>query len=114
MFLRKNTGIGKNLQRARALQRSHQHFENVAQNTYRNAEKLLAAAEELAGTTDCSPEEVYGMANQLRQRITAFANQVQQRRRLIELGIILIVVSTISTNISIDHSYHFFKLHTQS
>lgn len=60
MFLRKNTGIGKNLQRARALQRSQQHFENVAKNTYSNAEKLLAAAEDLAGTGECQPEEVYG------------------------------------------------------
>ncbi len=36
LFLRKNTGIGKTLQRARALQRSQCHFENVAKNTYTN------------------------------------------------------------------------------
>jgi hypothetical protein len=50
LFLRKNTGIGKTLQRARVLQKSQMHFENVAKTTYTNAEKLLAAAEELAGT----------------------------------------------------------------
>ena len=31
VFLRKNVGIGKNLTKAKAHQRSHQHFECVAQ-----------------------------------------------------------------------------------
>ena len=30
-FLHKNTSIGKSLQRAKSLQRSHEHFEIVAQ-----------------------------------------------------------------------------------
>ena len=48
VFLRKNVGIGRNLAKARAYQKSHQTFEGVVQNTYTNAEKLLAAAAELA------------------------------------------------------------------
>lgn len=31
VFLRKNTGIGRTLQKARVYQKSHEHFENVAQ-----------------------------------------------------------------------------------
>lgn len=30
-FLRKNTSVGRSLQRAKALQKSHEHFESVAQ-----------------------------------------------------------------------------------
>ena len=30
-FIAKNTAIGKSLQRAKALKKSHEHFENVAQ-----------------------------------------------------------------------------------
>lgn len=30
-FLMKNTGIGRNLHKARMYQKSHEHFENVAQ-----------------------------------------------------------------------------------
>lgn len=88
IFLRKNTGVGKTLQRARALQRSQQHFENVAKNTYSNAEKLLAAAEDLAGTGECQPEEIYGIAQQLRQRISTFAKRVQARRNLLNYSVL--------------------------
>ena len=34
VFLRKNTSIGKTLQRAKALQKSHEHFESVGQVGY--------------------------------------------------------------------------------
>jgi len=30
-FIEKNTAIGKSLQRAKALKKSHEHFESVAQ-----------------------------------------------------------------------------------
>ncbi|GLD72170.1 kalirin isoform X2 [Lates japonicus] len=43
-FLSKHTGVGKSLHRARALQKRHDDFEDVAQNTYTNADKLLEAA----------------------------------------------------------------------
>jgi len=33
VFIRKNTGVGRNLQKARVYQKSHEHFENVAQVT---------------------------------------------------------------------------------
>ncbi|KFD69652.1 hypothetical protein M514_02017 [Trichuris suis] len=88
-FLRKNQGIGKTLQRARALQRSQQHFENVAKNTYTNAEKLLVAAEDLAATTgEWHPEEVYHTAQHLRSRISVFAKRVQARRNLLNFSVL--------------------------
>lgn len=34
VFIRKNTGIGRNLQKARVYQKSHEHFENVAQVSF--------------------------------------------------------------------------------
>ncbi|XP_064466147.1 triple functional domain protein-like isoform X2 [Ornithodoros turicata] len=88
VFLRKNPGIGRNLVRARALQKSHEHFENVAQNTYTNAEKLLAAAEELAQTGECNADEIYGVAQELEDQIASFATRVEQRRQLLQLAVI--------------------------
>lgn len=38
VFLKKNTSIGRSLQRSKALQKSHQHFETVAKVSFR---KLL-------------------------------------------------------------------------
>nr|XP_024216575.1 triple functional domain protein isoform X4 [Halyomorpha halys] len=88
VFLRKNTGVGRNLQKARVYQKSHEHFENVAQNTYRNAEKLLSAAEELAQTGECNPEEIYGVAKELENHVTSFAARVEQRRRRLDLAVL--------------------------
>ncbi|XP_049267793.1 triple functional domain protein isoform X2 [Rhipicephalus sanguineus] len=88
VFLRKNPGIGRNLARARVLQKSHEHFENVAQNTYTNAEKLLAAAEELAQTGECNADEICGVAQDLEDQITSFATRVEQRRQLLQLAVI--------------------------
>ena len=58
-FLAKYTGIGKSLHRARQLRKRHEDFEDVAQNTYTNAEKLLEAAEQLAQNGDCDPHEIF-------------------------------------------------------
>ncbi|XP_046401247.1 triple functional domain protein [Ischnura elegans] len=88
VFLRKNTGIGRNLQKARVYQKSHEHFENVAQNTYTNAEKLLAAAEELAQTGECNASEVFSVASQLEARVSGFAARVQARRRRLDLAVV--------------------------
>ena len=86
-FLRKNTGIGRNLSKAKTLQKSHEHFESVAQNTYTNAEKLLAAAEELAQTGECNAEEICGVAQELEAQITNYASRVERRRQLLNLGV---------------------------
>uniref|UniRef100_A0A336L0L3 CSON003029 protein n=1 Tax=Culicoides sonorensis TaxID=179676 RepID=A0A336L0L3_CULSO len=88
VFLRKNKGIGRNLQKARIYQTSHEHFENVAQNTYRNAEKLLAAAEELAQSGEVAPQEIYNVARELESQVTSFAERVEQRRRHLDLAVL--------------------------
>ncbi|XP_062526260.1 kalirin isoform X6 [Bombyx mori] len=89
VFLQKNTGIGRNLHKARVYQKSHEHFENVAQNTYTNAEKLLGAAEELARSGECDPEEVLGVARELEAHVAAFAARVDRRRRRLDLAVLL-------------------------
>ncbi|XP_050683948.1 triple functional domain protein isoform X1 [Leptidea sinapis] len=89
VFLQKNTGIGRNLHKARVYQKSHEHFENVAQNTYTNAEKLLAAADELARSGECDPEEVLGVARELEAHVAAFAARVDRRRRRLDLAVLL-------------------------
>ncbi|XP_045510116.1 triple functional domain protein isoform X2 [Colias croceus] len=89
VFLQKNTGIGRNLHKARVYQKSHEHFENVAQNTYTNAEKLLSAAEELARSGECDPEEVLGVARELEAHVAAFAARVDRRRRRLDLAVLL-------------------------
>ena len=75
MFLRKNVGIGRNLAKARAYQKSHETFEGVVQNTYTNAEKLLAAAAELAQTGECNAEDIYSVAHELESHISSFAQR---------------------------------------
>ena len=88
VFLRKNVGVGRNLQKARAYQKSHQTFEGVVQNTYTNAEKLLAAAAELAQTGECNADDIYSVAHELESHISSFAARVEQRRRLLELSVL--------------------------
>ncbi|XP_055846907.1 triple functional domain protein isoform X2 [Episyrphus balteatus] len=88
VFLRKNTGIGRNLQKSRVYQKSHEHFENVAQNTYSNAEKLLAAAEELARSGEADPNEIYSVARELELQVASFAERVEQRRRRLDMAVI--------------------------
>ncbi|XP_014237093.1 kalirin isoform X2 [Trichogramma pretiosum] len=87
-FIRKNTGVGRNLQKARVYQKSHEHFENVAQNTYTNASKLLSAAEELAHTGECAPDEIYAVAQELEAHVSSFAARVEQRRRRLDLAVV--------------------------
>lgn len=86
-FLNKNPGIGKNLAKAKILQKSHLHFETVAQNTYTNAEKLLAAAEELARTGECNSDEISEVARQLKMNISTFAKRVEHRRNILNLAV---------------------------
>ncbi|XP_036147611.1 triple functional domain protein isoform X2 [Monomorium pharaonis] len=88
VFIRKNTGVGRNLQKARVYQKSHEHFENVAQNTYTNATKLLTAAEELAHTGECAPDEIYAVAQELEAHVSSFAARVEQRRRRLDLAVV--------------------------
>ncbi|KAM5157235.1 triple functional domain protein isoform 1-T1 [Mantella aurantiaca] len=88
-FLSKHTGVGKSLHRARALQKRHEDFEEVAQNTYTNADKLLEAAEQLAQTGECDPEEIYQAAHQLEDRIQDFVRRVEHRKILLDMSVSL-------------------------
>ena len=87
VFLRKNTGIGRNLQKARVYQKSHEHFENVAQNTYSNAEKLLSAADDLARSGEVDPNEIYSVARELELHVASFAARVEQRKRRLDMAV---------------------------
>ncbi|EDW26918.1 GL16679 [Drosophila persimilis] len=87
VFLRKNTGIGRNFHKARVYQTSHDNFENVAQNTYSNAQKLLSAAEELALSGEADPIDIYSVARELEQQVGSFAERVEQRRRRLEMAV---------------------------
>ncbi|XP_035386509.1 triple functional domain protein isoform X5 [Electrophorus electricus] len=86
-FLSKHTGVGKSLHRARALQKRHEDFEEVAQNTYTNADKLLEAAEQLGQTGECDPEEIYQAAHQLEDHIQDFVRRVEQRKILLDMSV---------------------------
>ncbi|KAH0808594.1 hypothetical protein GEV33_014197 [Tenebrio molitor] len=57
-------------------------------NTYTNADKLLAAAEELAHTGECDPDEIYSVAHELEAHVTSFATRVEQRRRRLDLAVL--------------------------
>lgn len=82
-FLNKHVGVGRNLQKTRALQSSYEHFDKVAQNTYTNAGKLLGAAHELAQAGTCDSREMCQLANELDARIKQFAQKVEQRKSLL-------------------------------
>uniref|UniRef100_A0AAV2JZT6 Kalirin RhoGEF kinase a n=1 Tax=Knipowitschia caucasica TaxID=637954 RepID=A0AAV2JZT6_KNICA len=86
-FLSKHVGVGKSLHRARALQKRHDDFEDVAQNTYTNADKLLEAAEQLAQTGECDPEEIYKAARHLEVRIQDFVRRVEHRKLLLDMSV---------------------------
>lgn len=58
------------------------------QNTYTNADKLLAAADELAHTGECDPDEIYSVAQELEAHVTSFAARVEQRRRRLDLAVL--------------------------
>ncbi|XP_015250189.1 PREDICTED: kalirin-like [Cyprinodon variegatus] len=87
VFLNKHTGVGKSLHRARALQKRHDDFQQVAQNTYTNAEKLLEAADQLAQSGECEEEEIYQAARDLELRMQAFIQRVEQRKLLLDLAV---------------------------
>lgn len=82
-FLNKHIGVGRNLQKTRALQSSYEHFDKVAQNTYTNAGKLLGAAHELAQTGTCDSREMCQLASNLDSRIQQFSQKVEQRKALL-------------------------------
>ncbi|KAG7167735.1 Kalirin-like [Homarus americanus] len=94
VFLHKNPGIGRNLSKARMYQKSHEHFENVAQARYHLAPFndmpgiLLIYSEELAHTGECNPEEIYNVAQRLDSHIASFATRVQQRHRLLNMAVL--------------------------
>ena len=58
------------------------------QNTYTNAEKLLAAAEELAQTGECNADDIYSVARELEAHISSFARRVEQRRHILDLAVL--------------------------
>ncbi|XP_062303477.1 LOW QUALITY PROTEIN: kalirin RhoGEF kinase b [Osmerus eperlanus] len=87
VFLTKHTGVGKSLHRARALQKRHDDFQQVAQNTYTNAEKLLEAAGQLAQSGECEEGEIYSAAGDLELRMQAFIQRVEQRKLLLDLAV---------------------------
>lgn len=62
-------------------------FVSVFQNTYTNADKLLEAAEQLAQTGECDPEEIYQAAHQLEDRIQDFVRRVEQRKVLLDMSV---------------------------
>lgn len=59
----------------------------LVQNTYTNADKLLEAAEQLAQTGECDPEEIYQAAHQLEDRIQDFVRRVEQRKILLDMSV---------------------------
>ncbi|XP_068458153.1 kalirin-like isoform X2 [Clinocottus analis] len=87
VFLNKHSGVGKSLHRARALQKRHDDFQQVAQNTYTNAEKLLEAADQLAQSGECEEDEIYQAARDLELRMQAFIQRVEQRKQLLDLAV---------------------------
>ncbi|MCJ8730057.1 hypothetical protein PDJAM_G00113080 [Pangasius djambal] len=61
--------------------------QDVQQNTYTNADKLLEAAEQLAQTGECDPEEIYAAAHHLEVRVQEFVRRVEQRKLLLDLSV---------------------------
>lgn len=87
VFLAKNSAIGNNLTKAKNLQKAHSHFETIAQNTITNADKLLAAADELATSQCADARAINEEAALLEERMRAFLQRVDQRKHLLALAV---------------------------
>jgi len=48
----------------------------------------LTAAEELAHTGECAPDEIYAVAQELEAHVSSFAARVEQRRRRLDLAVV--------------------------
>lgn len=59
----------------------------ILQNTITNADKLLAAADELAQTGECDPKEIYGEAHELEQRMHNFLSALERRRAILDMTV---------------------------
>jgi hypothetical protein len=57
------------------------------QNTVTNAEKLLAAADELAQTGECHPKEIYREAQELQERMESFLSALERRRVTLDMTV---------------------------
>ena len=62
-------------------------FPPSVQNTVTNADKLLAASEELSHTGECNPEEIYQVAHELEDRMQKFLARVEKRQQLLDLSV---------------------------
>lgn len=71
---------------------------------------MLEAAEQLAQTGECDPEEIYQAAHQLEDRIQDFVRRVEQRKILLDMSVSFHThvkeVSKIINNIGIFVSAH--------
>lgn len=56
-------------------------------NTITNAEKLLAAADELAQTGECDPKEIYREAQELEERMGRFMTDLDRRRVTLDMAV---------------------------
>lgn len=65
----------------------HSSLSRSLQNTYTNADKLLEAAEQLAQTGECDPEEIYAAAHHLEVRVQEFVRRVEQRKLLLDISV---------------------------
>ncbi|KAJ8320620.1 hypothetical protein KUTeg_002207 [Tegillarca granosa] len=84
-FLRKNTSVGRSLQRAKALQKSHEHFESVAQLTswLEELQQELQSSE-IADSVE-GAEQLLGQFNAQRETtIEAAINTVSEGENLLE------------------------------
>ncbi|CAF1006794.1 unnamed protein product, partial [Didymodactylos carnosus] len=111
VFLQKNVSIGRSLHRAKALLKTHSNFETVLENTKTNAEKLIAAADELyreqqeqkqtSVSSSSSPtltddildleltqakNKIYQLAHDLDKRMQEFDGKVQKRRQILDIN----------------------------
>jgi len=59
----------------------------LMQNTITNTEKLLVAADELAQTGECDPQEIFSEARQLEERMNGFLLRVERQRHLLDLSV---------------------------
>jgi len=59
----------------------------LCQNTITNTEKLLVAADELAQTGECDPQEIFSEARQLEERMNGFLLRVERQHHLLDLSV---------------------------
>uniref|UniRef100_A0A1I8GXV2 Triple functional domain protein n=1 Tax=Macrostomum lignano TaxID=282301 RepID=A0A1I8GXV2_9PLAT len=85
-FLAKQVYVGKSMARAETLYNAHMQFEQVANNTIVNADKLIRAVDDLVPSAEMDTDGLLTDAENLKRRIDSFTRAMANRREALDVA----------------------------